>query len=68
MLADLMQIENFFSTFREELEATIGNFPKDIRKSFLYIALVFFFIYLGLRGHRLNLLKHDFLPFKNLFE
>lgn len=42
MLADLMQIENFFSTFREELEATIGNFPKDIRKSFLYIALVFF--------------------------
>lgn len=68
MLADLMQIENFFSTFREELEATIGNFPKDIRKSFLYIAMVILFIYLGLRCHRRNLLKYDFLPFENLFK
>lgn len=43
MIADFLQIENFFSTFREELSGMFGNFPKDIRKSFLFIAMVKFF-------------------------
>lgn len=40
MIADFLQIENFFSTFKEELETVMGNFPKDVRKSFLYVAMV----------------------------
>jgi len=39
MIADFLQIENFFSTFKEELETVMGNFPKDIRKNFLYVAM-----------------------------
>jgi len=44
MIADFLQIENFFSTFKEELETVMGNFPKDIRKNFLYVAMVCHFL------------------------
>lgn len=43
MIADFLQIENFFSTFKEELETVMGNFPKNVRKNFLYVAMVWHF-------------------------
>jgi hypothetical protein len=38
-LADFLQIENFFSTFREELKG-YGAMPTEIRKDIFYLSLV----------------------------
>lgn len=39
MLADFLQIENFFSTFQEELVA-FGHLPSEIKKSIFYLSMV----------------------------
>lgn len=39
ILADFLQIENFFSTFKEELVA-FGHLPSEIKKSIFYLSMV----------------------------
>jgi hypothetical protein len=41
LLADFLQIENFFSTFQEELVA-YAKLPPQINKIVLYLSLVIF--------------------------
>lgn len=39
LLADLLQIENFFSTFKEELVG-YGNLPSELNKVAIFLSLV----------------------------
>jgi hypothetical protein len=39
LLADLLQIENFFSTFKEELIA-YGSLPTEMNKIIFYLSMV----------------------------
>jgi hypothetical protein len=42
LLADFLQIENFFSTFREELVA-FGSVPTEMSKDIVYLSMVLSF-------------------------
>lgn len=39
LLGDFLQIENFFSTFKEELVA-FGTLPSEMNKTIIYISMV----------------------------